>query len=439
MYSTSRILGPFLACFFLAGNSFAQTNAVPPADIAQAVKAPAVAGVAPPAPPPPPTDSLNAALSAGGQFATGNSGLAAASGLGKFDIRRGDNAFAASLGGNYAEAYLIPAPTVIPATTSGGNPTVIPAAPPGWKESTENIQAKVRYDRYLTPAFSVFAQLTGTHDAFQALTFRFNADPGVKLLFAQTQATKVWGELGYDFQFDDNYTDTNGLEQAGAGGAALDSNGVAYLIQRQDTIHSGRAFAGFQHKFNKEVSLNLGLEYLQGVGGGGGGLPATPGGYYVFSAATAGNHPLSEQVDPVSISLTGSRLNFDALLAAKVGGGLSFGVGFSAKYNSAPLPGKDQLDTATTLTLIYAYGTVVKPADKPKCEDAPAAGGPASTPPTVAPAAPATPAPTAPTPVVPATPAPATLTPVAPATPAPAAPTPVAPATPAPAAPAPIP
>ena len=366
MLRTASTLGSFIACVLLAPSTFAQTSAVPPADLKTVVTAPAVAGEAPLAPLPPPTDTTNAAISAGGQFATGNSRLVAASGLGNFDIRRGNNAFAATLGGNFSESYITPGPTVIPNATPGGVPTVLPAAAPGWKESTENLQAKLRYGRFFSPNFSAFLQITGGHDAFQAITFRLNVDPGVKLLLANHPDTKVWGELGYDFQFDDNYTDGNGIEQAGAGGPSLDPNGVNYLIQKNDTIHSGRAFAGFQHHFSKEVLLNLGLEYLQGFGGGGGGTPPTPTGYTVFSPSTKA--PLATSVDPVNISLTGSRLNLDILLAAKLGAGLSFGVGFSAKYNSAPLAGKEQLDTASTLTLIYTFGdSPKKPEDEKKC------------------------------------------------------------------------
>jgi hypothetical protein len=201
----------------------------------------------------------------------------------------------------------------------------------------------------------------------------------VKLLLLQSPRTKVWGEAGYDFQYDVNYTDSNGYEQAGAGGAATDSNGATYLIQQNDSIHSGRLFAGFQHAFNKEVQLNFGLEFLQGFGGSGGGTPTVPNGAVVYPKAAMG----STQVDPVSISLTGSRVNMDILLAAKLGAGLSFGVGFSSKYNSAPLAGKQNLDTSTTMTLIYAFS------------GAPAAKAPEPTPPAPAPAAApaATPAP----------------------------------------------
>jgi hypothetical protein len=106
---------------------------------------------------------------------------------------------------------------------------------------------------------------------------------------------------------------------------------------------------------------------LQGFGGSGGDAPAIPSGY------------TAKTVDPVSISLTASRLNFDALLAAHLGAGLSVGVGFSAKYNSAPLPGKQNVDSTGTVALIYAFGGP-PPAPPPACEPAaPATPAPAPT------------------------------------------------------------
>jgi len=274
----------------------------------------------------PPTDSTSAAVSAGGQYAAGNSRLFAATGQGKLELRRGDNGFGAGLVGNFAESYV------------GGS----------YQKSTENLQGKLRYDRYFTAIFGGFLQVTGTHDAFQAITFRLNADPGVKLIVVDADATKLWGEVGYDFEFDDNYTDGNGIEQAGSGGAALDSNNLPYVIEQTDTIHSSRLFAGVRHQFNKEVVLTSGLEYLQGFGGSGGGTPPVPPGY------------LANKVDVVAITLTAARLNFDALLAAHVGGGFSLGFGITAKYNSAPLPGKLNLDSTGTLSLIYAFASPTK-------------------------------------------------------------------------------
>jgi hypothetical protein len=292
----------------------------PPPDLSQAVAAPKAAD-APTIKPA--TDSTNGAVSAGGQYAAGNSRLFAVTGLGKFDMRRGDDGFGAMLVGNYAEGATPPATNL--------------------KPTTQNLQGKVRYDRYFSPAFGTFIQVTGTHDAFQATTFRLNVDPGVKLFFVDAPTTKFWGELGYDFEFDDNYTDSNGIEQVGGGGVALDGNNLPYVIIKENTIHSTRLFVGFKHGFNKEVQVSAGVEYLQGLGGTGTGTPDVPNGY---TAAT---------VDLVPITVTGARINGDALLAAQIGAGFSVGVGLAEKYKSSPLAGKQNLDSTGTVSLIYSF------------------------------------------------------------------------------------
>jgi hypothetical protein len=345
-----RLLFPtsaFATSVWLALPAFAQTAVVPPPDIAQAVKAPAASASEAPKPIAVNVDATDAAVSAGAQYAAGNSKLVAGTALGKFSLRRGENAVAASLVGNYSRAYLVPP---LPA----GTPLGTPPAPGAWQTSTENLQAKLRYDRFFTSDFSGFVQVTGLHDAFLAITFRLNIDPGVKLLVMNEATTKLWGEAGYDFQFDDNYTNADGIQQAGAGGFAVDAQGFPYVISKTDTIHSTRLYAGFQHAFNKDVQLSLGLEYLQGLGGSGGSLPLIPPGY------------TSKNADPIEISLTASRLNFDWLLASHLFGGLSVGLGFNLKYNSAPLPGKENVDTAGTASLIYAFSGAKKP-EVPTC------------------------------------------------------------------------
>ncbi len=384
-----------------AGN----TIVAPPANLAAVVVVPKAAG-APPAAPPPAIDSTNVGISAGGQYAAGNSQLGAATASGKFDIRRGNNAFGASILGNYSRAFVTP-----PAMATAPGAPAVAGVPGSWQTATENLQGKLRYDRYFNDNISIFLQLTGTHDAFQGITFRFNADPGAKFLAINTAATKLWGEVGYDFQYDQNYVAADGIEQAGSGGTLLNPQGFAYVIKSGDTIHSTRLFAGFQEAFNKDVTLSLGIEYLQGIGGSGGGTPPFPANFGPTNAI------------PVSIGLTAARLNGNALLAANVGAGFSIGVGLTGKYNSEPLPGKLHYDSTGTLSLIYAFGT--SKAEPPKCPpDGPPAEPPPPPPPPPPAAAPAPAAP-APAPAPPAAPAPAPAPPAAPApAPAPAAPAP---------------
>jgi hypothetical protein len=287
---------------------------------------------------------------------------------GTFDMRRDHNGFGAALIGNYAQ----------------GGPAGQAIQP-----TAENLQGRLRYDRYVSDRVSLFLGSTGRHDRFQGLDFRLNVDPGVKYLFLKEQASALWAEAGYDLQYDVRRDEARVVLDAKgnpilvqAPPPAVPTQMIPELLDKTKTDHSSRLFVGARHAFNEAVTLGGGVEYLQS---------------FVDSARY--------------------RLNFDALLAAKVGGGLSVGAGFSARYDNAPLPGKADLDTATTLTLIYAFSDVAVPAPKtcpcpppPPAVPAPAEAG-------APPASGTAPATVNPPPSTGTTPAPASASPAA--TPAP--------------------
>jgi len=306
----------------------------PPADGTALVAAP----TAPPDVPvlTKPLDGTTATLSAGGQAASGNSRLIAGTVNGTLDYRRDDNGFGVAVLGNYGEGAIAP-----------GQPL---------QRTTENIQGRVRYDRYFIDQASGFLIATVRHDYFQGVDFRLNLDPGVKYLFLTAQSNSLWAELGYDFQYQINDDAARVLEDSTGNPIVLDNVGPLYVQPKTWTDHSTRLFVGYRHAFNKEVTLATGLEYLQSV-----------------------------------IDSTRYRVNFDALFAAKVGGGFSLGLGFSARYDHSPLPGKEDLDTATTVTLIYAFSDLPAPPPPPcpcpACEPAPAPpAAPAVSPPAPVPA-----------------------------------------------------
>ena len=170
---------------------------------------------------------------------------------------------------------------------------------------------------------------TGRSDRFQGIEFRLNIDPGVKYLFINQPTAALWGEAGYDFQYDVRRDD-----------ARFNSDGTPVSTPVPDkaaTSHSTRLFVGTKYAFNSDVTFKAGVEYLQSI--------------------------VNSEYDSNSDRW---RLNFDALVAAKLKGGLALGVGFGAHYDHAPLPGKEQLDTSTNLSLIYSFAD---PA--PKKDDCP--------------------------------------------------------------------
>jgi putative salt-induced outer membrane protein len=278
-----------------SGAAAQDTMGAPPPDASAMVSAPKAAGDEPKLDNP--ADGTTASLSAGGQGSTGNSRLFAATINGTVDTRWQDNGFGAGVLGNYGR----------------GSPPGKPIA-----TTAENVQGRLRYDRYLIDQMSVFLLNTGRHDRFQGIDFRYNLDPGAKYLFLKNAGTSLWVEAGYDLQYDIRRDDA--LMVMGA------------MLDKTDLDHSARLFAGAKHAFNDKVTFATGVEFLQSF--------------------VHGSH---------------NRLNFDALLAAGLGAGFSVGVGFSARYDHAPLPGKHRLDTATTVSLIFAFSDVGKPPEAPSC------------------------------------------------------------------------
>jgi putative salt-induced outer membrane protein len=279
--------------------AFAQSapTGAPPAEAKAVVDAPKGPGDAPKIESK--TDGTSITLSAGGQGSTGNSRLLALTANGAFDTRFDNNGIGASVLANYGRSA-VPGQAV--------------------QTTTENVQGRLRYDRYIIEQASFFLLTTGRHDRFQGIDFRLNLDPGFKYLFVAEQTNAIWAEAGYDFQYDIRRDD-----------ALIDPTGMQPPLDKTAVDHSSRVFLGMRHGFNEQVTLSAGVEYLQSF-----------------------------------VETTRNRINFDTLFAAKVGAGLALGVGFGLRYDHAPLPGKEKLDTTTNVSLIYSYShTNEEPAPPP--------------------------------------------------------------------------
>ena len=96
--------------------------------------------------------------------------------------------------------------------------------------------------------------LSGRRDRFQGLDLRLNLDPGLAYYFVQGPKHQLWGEAGYDLQFD--IRKNSAIETAIASGQDL---------QKTDVRHSARLFAGYKNNLNDNVQFNTGVEYLQGL------------------------------------------------------------------------------------------------------------------------------------------------------------------------------
>ncbi|MBI5531333.1 MAG: DUF481 domain-containing protein [Deltaproteobacteria bacterium] len=235
-------------------------------------------------------DATELSVSAGGMQASGNSRVLALTTAEKFRLRRGEDQFKSALAGNYAQA----------------------AAPGGSSQSAtvQNLQALVRYDRFLGD-FTLFLSDVARTDRFQGLNLRNRVDPGVGYYVINEKTMQLWGEVGYDFLYEIRRSDA--LQATKPDGTP---NGPR--LDKTDVLHSGRAFIGFEKSFKTGTKFVTGLEFLQGL-------------------------------SDTAIR----RVNYDAGITAKLFGDLSIGMTFGLRYDNAPLPGKEKLDTTTAGSLVY--------------------------------------------------------------------------------------
>lgn len=177
----------------------------------------------------------------------------------------------------------------------------------GLQTTVENFQGKVRYDRFLAGSFAVFGSVSARHDRFQGLELRINLDPGLGYYFIDEDKQQLWFEGGYDFQHDIRRDDA--ISEAYAQG---------YYLGKTNDRHSVRGFVGYSSELNESVKVSTGLEYLQG-----------------FNPAT--NY----------------RLNWDGAVTSAVGKGFSIATAVSVRYDHNPIPGVENTDIVTSISLVY--------------------------------------------------------------------------------------
>ncbi|MGE0323381.1 MAG: YdiY family protein [Polyangiaceae bacterium] len=234
-------------------------------------------------------DATELSLSAGGLLSTGNARLFAGTANSKFRLRRSDNQFSAAAAVNYGRAAAGPDADL--------------------ETNVENYQGTARYDRFFGD-WTVFLSTQARRDRFQGLNLRGRVDPGVGYYFINEKTALLWTELGYDFLID--------LRRADSLEVKDDAGNVVEVLDDTEVVHSGRLFLGFDYAFHDSLKLALGVEFMQGI-------------------------------SDTDIR----RLNGTAEINAKIEDNLALAFGFTERYDSAPLPGKEELDTITTISIVY--------------------------------------------------------------------------------------
>lgn len=239
-------------------------------------------------------DATEVQVSAGGLSAAGNSKLLAVTASEKFRLRREENQLTVVSAFNYGRT---------------GSPTGEA------KTTVDNLQGKLRYDRFLAPHVSAFLGVQGRRDRFQGLDLRLQIDPGVAYYFVDEKEEQVWVEVGYDYlhdiRRDDAIVDATGAPLLDASGAPL---------EKTKTVHSGRVFFGLDEEISEGVSIIADIEYLAAL-----------------------------------TDTTFWKLNGDAMVTSKLGKHFALATAFSFRYDHAPLPGKERLDEITSVNFVWSY------------------------------------------------------------------------------------
>lgn len=234
-------------------------------------------------------DANSLKIMAGALWTAGNSRTLALTGAGDYRLRRSESQFSALAAVNFGKSAQ-------------------DAASP-YETTVENYQARLRYDYFFADSVAAFLGVSARRDRFQGLNLRLNVDPGVAYYFIDEQLHLLWGELGYDVQYDIRRQDV--VDAAAADATVPD-------IAKSETRHSARAFVGYDNQLSAALKFGTSLEYLQAVQ-----------------------------------DTTNWRLNWDGALTSQIDSDFSIATTLAVKYEHNPLPGVESTDVVTALNLVY--------------------------------------------------------------------------------------
>ncbi|CAN5913993.1 hypothetical protein BH11MYX4_BH11MYX4_12510 [soil metagenome] len=243
-----------------------------------------------------PKQATEASVSAGGLFSSGNARTVAVTTAGKLKIRRDEHQFGLQLAANFARA--------------GKKGEAVDT-------SVENYQGLLRYDYFFTESIAAFLQASARRDRFQGLDLRANIDPGLAYYFINTKKQSLRAEGGYDLQYDVR-RDASRTQTPPTAAPGAPAPAPLPLLDKTQTLHNLRLFAGYENKLYKEVSMVTGLEYLQN-----------------FSDAAT------------------YRLVFDAGIKSSVADNLAVAVTYTMRYENTPLPTVENTDSIASVNLVY--------------------------------------------------------------------------------------
>lgn len=238
----------------------------------------------------PSTDELTWALSAGSTINTGNTQAWLVNAGSRFRLSRGIHAVTSEFLFNVGRA------NVKTSTTDATGATIEQQS---WATTAQNINAKVRYELFLTDLDALFLGEIFRWDHFAGLDSRFQTQIGYQRHFIRVEKHRFWSEAGYDLTLDNYNPDS--------------------IVPNTETVHAARLMLGYNNELNENVLLLTELEGLFNV----------------------------EELEDV-------RINYTLGLRSTLSESLKAELSFTARFDNVPVPGAMKLDTLTQVSLIYA-------------------------------------------------------------------------------------
>jgi putative salt-induced outer membrane protein YdiY len=124
-------------------------------------------------------------------------------------------------------------------------------------DTSRNVNAKLRYELYMTRMDALFAAEIFRWDTFAGLDSRFQSQLGYQRHFIRADKHRLWAEAGYDLTLDNyNYERVDQI----AGMSPDPDNRL-----RTDAIHAARVMLGYNNELNESVLLLTEVEALFNV------------------------------------------------------------------------------------------------------------------------------------------------------------------------------
>jgi putative salt-induced outer membrane protein YdiY len=246
---------------------------------------------------PPDDDTTSLAASLGGTLNTGNTRSWQLTTGSDFKLVRSQHSF----GANAAFAY--------------GRADVADDGTDAFQDTVKNLNAKLRYDYFLTDYDALFIAALFRWDEFAGLDARVSGQVGYLRVFFKAPKHRLWGEIGYDLTYDNYHPDPLPNPDFDP---VMPVAGVPEFLDGSDVVHSVRVFVGYENEINEAITYVGGVEGLFNV----------------------------EETDDV-------RVNLDNALRSSIAGNFKLELKFSLKYDNVPVPGSRKTDTATVISVLY--------------------------------------------------------------------------------------